>query len=370
MSAAYRSSMGVTALVRARDRILQVPDKVDEVLQAALRSLHDVATFSWAAVMAVDPQTILPTAGVVEGFGPEACGPFWDLELVSPGYHKFADLARRADPVGSLFDATDGDLGRSPMYADLYAGLGVADELRAAFRLGSSCWGVACLIRSTDHGPFVDLETRDVRELGHLIARALRQAVVHTEARAAAASAMLVVNSGNQIEHITADGRALLQNVPGFQYGRLREDDELPGLLLALLTRARFSRSHTPVTTRVRSTSGVWLRLTAAPTEAHDGHVALIIEPARTADLLPIALEGYGLTERESSIVILLARGLSSKEIAAELTLSPHTVRDHVKTIFRKCGTTSRGELVARLFAEHLRPAFEESVFAEASTKH
>ena len=53
-----------------------------------------------------------------------------------------------------------------------------------------------------------------------------------------------------------------------------------------------------------------------------------------------MVLEGYGLTEREVGIVLYLARGLSSKEIAAELSLSPHTVRDHVKAIFRKCGVT------------------------------
>jgi len=57
-----------------------------------------------------------------------------------------------------------------------------------------------------------------------------------------------------------------------------------------------------------------------------------------------------------------------SKEIAAELSLSAHTVRDHVKAIFRKCNVNSRGELVARLFAEHLRPAFEESVFIGATS--
>jgi DNA-binding CsgD family transcriptional regulator len=364
---AYRAGMGLSGLIRARDRVLGktgVDADVDEVLQAALHALHDVATFRWASVMAVDPQTILPTAGVVEGFDPAACAPFWDLELVSPGYNKFADLARRAHPVDTLSDATDGDLSRSPLYVDLYAGLGAADELRAAFVLGSTCWGVACLIRDADDGPFTDAEVADVSQLGHLIARALRHAVLHGESRSASASAMVVVDADNRIEHLTADGRELLETVRGFSYGGEHEADDLPGLLLALLTRARYSKAHAPVTTRVQATSGRWLRVTAAPTEAHDGHVVLTLEPARAADLLPMVLEGYGLTEREVTIVLYLARGLSFKDIAAELTLSPHTVRDHVKAIYRKCGVTSRGELVARLFSEHIRPAFEERVFA------
>ena len=48
-----------------------------------------------------------------------------------------------------------------------------------------------------------------------------------------------------------------------------------------------------------------------------------------------------------------IARGGSTAEIAAELFLSPHTVRDYVKTVFEKFGVSSRGELVARLFGEH-----------------
>jgi DNA-binding NarL/FixJ family response regulator len=53
-------------------------------------------------------------------------------------------------------------------------------------------------------------------------------------------------------------------------------------------------------------------------------------------------------------VVPLLARGLSTKEIATEMCISRHTVNDHIKTIFAKCDVTSRGELVARLFADHI----------------
>ena len=48
-----------------------------------------------------------------------------------------------------------------------------------------------------------------------------------------------------------------------------------------------------------------------------------------------------------------IARGMGTSEIAGELFLSPHTVRDHVKAIFEKVGVRSRGELVATVFADH-----------------
>lgn len=136
--------MGVAELTRARDRLRRAgdgPPDLTLVLETVQAALHDVTTFTWSALMTVDPETLLPTGGLVEGFSAEACAPFWDSELLGPGYNKFTDLARRSDTVATLHEATDGDLGRAPVYTSLYAGLGVADELRAAFVVGSTCWG-------------------------------------------------------------------------------------------------------------------------------------------------------------------------------------------------------------------------------------
>ena len=56
-----------------------------------------------------------------------------------------------------------------------------------------------------------------------------------------------------------------------------------------------------------------------------------------------------GLTAREVDVLRLAARGLSSKEIAAELVISPKTARNHIEHIYVKTGATSRVE--ASLFA-------------------
>ena len=59
------------------------------------------------------------------------------------------------------------------------------------------------------------------------------------------------------------------------------------------------------------------------------------------------------VTPREREVLGAIARGATTAEIAAELFLSNHTVRDYVKTVFGTLGVSSRVELVARLFAEH-----------------
>lgn len=54
-----------------------------------------------------------------------------------------------------------------------------------------------------------------------------------------------------------------------------------------------------------------------------------------------------GLTPQESQIVRLAARGLSNRDIAAQLFLSPRTVGYHLYKAYPKLGVASRGELAA-----------------------
>ena len=56
-----------------------------------------------------------------------------------------------------------------------------------------------------------------------------------------------------------------------------------------------------------------------------------------------------GLTPREVEVLVLLARGRSNKEIAAELFVTPKTVSNHVEHIYTKIGVSSRA--AATLFA-------------------
>jgi HD-GYP domain-containing protein (c-di-GMP phosphodiesterase class II) len=56
-----------------------------------------------------------------------------------------------------------------------------------------------------------------------------------------------------------------------------------------------------------------------------------------------------GLTGREVEVLRLLARGMSSKAIAAELVISPKTARNHIEHIYTKIGASSR--VTASLFA-------------------
>jgi DNA-binding CsgD family transcriptional regulator len=70
-----------------------------------------------------------------------------------------------------------------------------------------------------------------------------------------------------------------------------------------------------------------------------------IIEP------LPEAQISELLSNREREIAQLLVQGRSNPEIAAELILSPFTVKDHVARILKKLGVANRVEAVSRLLS-------------------
>ena len=90
-----------------------------------------------------------------------------------------------------------------------------------------------------------------------------------------------------------------------------------------------------------------------------DGEVALV-GTAEDADLVvservlstaapgAVAQASAALTARELDVLRLVARGLSNKEIAADLGITTHTVKYHLAAVLDKLGVHSRTEAVSR----------------------
>ena len=64
------------------------------------------------------------------------------------------------------------------------------------------------------------------------------------------------------------------------------------------------------------------------------------------------AMPAVSLTERESEVLLRVAKGFTLPEIGVQLNLSRHTIADYVKQIYRKLNVSSRAE--AALEAQRL----------------
>lgn len=78
------------------------------------------------------------------------------------------------------------------------------------------------------------------------------------------------------------------------------------------------------------------------------GQVAPAKESVKPAIRVTPTLRGQ-LTPREADIVEQVLSGAATPQIAQRLFISTHTVRNHLKAIFRKLNVHSRGELLSRV---------------------
>jgi DNA-binding CsgD family transcriptional regulator len=103
-------------------------------------------------------------------------------------------------------------------------------------------------------------------------------------------------------------------------------------------------------------------RLEPAPTEEDPRSVMVILRAARAGNevRLDAFSAAHGLSPREQEVVERLLLGMKTSEMANDLGISPHTVRDHLKHLYRKTSVGSRSELVGLISRERSR-GVEES---------
>ena len=66
-------------------------------------------------------------------------------------------------------------------------------------------------------------------------------------------------------------------------------------------------------------------------------------------DLIDKRASTAALTKRELEIAYLLVTGLTVKFIAQVLKISPYTVNDHMKSIYKKLGVNSKSSAICEL---------------------
>ena len=350
----------LSGFVEACERL---PDE-NTLFADASRRLRNIVGFDGAAWFATDPATVLAVNPVrVENVEEGHCDSYWVRECTVEDALLFRDLARNDVNVQTLYQATGDQPLRSARYREFLEPQGYGDEIRAALRVGEHTWGVLDLFRARARGPFPAADVALVRTVVPALAAALRTLAVAARsgtARSTDGPGTALFDADGTLTSIDEAAESLFEELAGPSWAAVPLPMTPVYATVARAAAVRDGRDRGPARVRLRATSGRWLVVHASclrGARGDRGPTALTIEPAKSAQIAPIIVEAYRLTAREQEITRAVARGLSNPEIAAELYLSPHTVRDHLKAIFAKVGVSSRGELVATLFADHYGPA-------------
>jgi DNA-binding CsgD family transcriptional regulator len=338
-----------------------------EVIRRLRRALP-IDSFWFATA---DPATLLFTGSLIEAIPESATPLFVANEFMQDDVNKWVELAGARSPANSLYLATKGRLEQSSRYRDICIPLGFGDELRAALRSGSSCWGFVCLHRDRKGPNFSLDETEFLAALTSHLAEGLRAALLLEQAELARSDdgpGLLLLASDLSLVSSTAAGEHWLAEIADRP-----ERHELPQVIYAAVARLATLESNSgtslalPPRARVQTRSGQWLVVHASRLSGRGAphETAVILEPARPAELAPLLLQAYGLTRREAEVAQLVLRGVSTAGIAATLVISDYTVQQHLKAVFDKLGVASRRELVAQVFAQQYRPRVRKASFSE-----
>jgi DNA-binding CsgD family transcriptional regulator len=352
---------GIASVVATADNAVTGED----LFRRASARLRHVVPFDGSAWFAVDPSTLLATVPArVENVDPLQCGNFWTHEMSVEDVLLFRDLARSESGIGTLYQATGSCPERSARHREFLVPQGYDDELRAVFRAGSLTWGTVSLYRERGRALFGPRDVEVVRQVGSALAIALRGLATMGVAVPGDAQSpgTALYDAAGKLLSFDDQAHHWLTEIAGADWR-----DAPPGLspVLAAVASAPMvaaGRERGPASTRIQAQSGRWIYVQASSLRAPDespGPVAVTVGPAKSAQIAPIIVEAYGLTPREQQITQAVARGMSNQQVAAALHLSPHTVRDHLKAVFGKLDVSSRGELAAKLFAEHYMPALK-----------
>lgn len=364
--------MGTSGAGRAADRIAWLAGRIND-----LPSFLDHAQEAIEAVVpclgspywfTLDPASILITS--IYGRGCEApIDVMLQAEYLAGDDHVNRCAAVAANPAGvqTLHQATGGDPSRSRIYREIMQPMGIAQEAVVALRTASGeNWGVLSLVRGPGQPPFEGDELRFLRAVAPHLGQGIRRGLLVGEATDPQwpdSPGLVVVDSDLQEESRSPGVERWLAELPG----EWEDRGPLPPAVLSVAAQALRTVDGDGPTgevamARVLSRSGRWIVLHGAAL-AGTGAVraAVIVEPAGPARIVPLLMAVYGLTEREQDVTRLVLQGDSTIEIARSLFVSPHTVQQHLKSIFEKTGVRSRRELVGKVFFSHYEPRVRDN---------
>jgi DNA-binding CsgD family transcriptional regulator len=338
---------------RSRERLEQLSESSldrESIQLEAIAQLQAVIGFDRWCWPLSDPETLVPLSGAAEhDYGPNV-GRSLELEYSGGDFATMDVLARRVNPAASLSAETKGDLARSPRWDQVLRPVGIGDEAVVACRDAVGCWGWIKAYRDDDDASFAEEDLGLLAKVGPALGSALRRkldAGSHDSIAVPSSPGVVVLDRDLRAVSWTAGAREWIDALP---LARLWAAwGILPAVVYPVAALARSRNGPSAAHALERAVDGRWVRIEAAQLEGQpDAQIAVTLRAATTTETFDLLCRAYALTRRERDVVAALLTGLDTRAVSARLCISPHTVQDHLKSVFRKTGARSRRELLAR----------------------
>lgn len=323
------------------------PDR-DSFLATTEARLRQMFGLDICVLASVDPPSGLETSCEVYGIPEDPSRELrvFELEWFSDDPMKYSELARSSTPAGGL--RLTADPHEVKRYVEIGEPNGIYDELRVACVTDGVWWATVSGYRFDGRPAFNQADVTKAASLSSALARGFRrrflQAAVQQPVNLDRPPGAFNIDSNGQITTTTQQSETWLDT----------------------LDRARVSTLCRALVVGVDHSGTVALTVTgsegplvfhASRLKGSDDEISVVVEYPRPLQLTSLVVDAYELTPREREIAELVLTGLVTKQIARELEISEYTVQDHLKSVFAKTGTATRGELCAALYTRfYLEP--------------
>ncbi len=329
---------------------------------AALREVIDFDAYVW---LLTDPVTTVGAAPLAD----VPCLPELPA-LIKAKYatavNRWTTLQLQKSPAGSLSEAVGGELSRSPMWRDVLCRYGIGDVASVVFADQFGCWGFLDLWRTSTRGSFSAADARLLAAAAAPLATGLRHCQARTfvdpatQHRPDLGPVVLTLDDDLRITSRTAASRRWLDVLLPAKADERAVPASVYNVAAQLLA-AEQGIDAQPALARTHLADGFWLALRAArlspdqPLASGAATIVVTIEEASAAERIELFGRAFGLSAREYQLLGLLATGSDTRRMAREMSLSEHTIQDHLKSIFAKTGAHDRVTVLSRALGTRLQ---------------
>ena len=315
-----------------------------------LEVIKDFVPFDAYAFLVTDPLTSVGCSPVAEVPDLRALPDLIRLKYLTP-VNRWTGLP--ASGCASLQQATGGRLDESLLWREHLAALGILDVVSLVFRDRFGWWGFLDLWRRET--PFTDDEVAALTAVRPELTSRLRgvQAAGFLAGDVPAGvrgPGALILTPTLTIRAQTPQTQDWLSALVPPPSGRSPVPASAYNVAAQLLATEAGVDDHPPQA-RVHLGGGAWLTLRADRLEGQgpveDQDIVVTMEATSSAERRDVFCRAHGLTRRETEVVRHLADGSDTRTVAHSMSISEHTVQDHLKAVFTKTRASSRRELLA-----------------------